>query len=496
MNLPDRPLRLARACATLLLMLLALPAAQGAQSPPAPYYSVHLATAGSRSQALALLKDLAAEPAARAEKRRSGYLIRFGAWAQRAQAEQALERYRGKFKDARVLQIENPVDWLLAGGEILPAPGAAPKTETAAAAESAKPAATAPPVTAKAPAVAAPVSVDDAAFRAAAQRLDAEVRRWLERGPARADGYVYAMDLAPLMLYAAQRKDSALYAQLYEASLPLIVGGEDAATQGFVLWRHRVGVEPEVSGATEALWMARALWAGHRLLRRPDDRGLALRVVDGYARHARGEAGTWRVAKYYAFGTKSYASLSVLPNYDPDFIEEAEPLAGGKAKGLARRSYALLQRAVTPSKLLVPLIQPSLNDVLPGIGVNLYAPSGMVSLEDSCAAAEGALRGVPQLAANVLAFAGGGGHSDANGRLYAYYHRKDGHALGEAVLSSTGYACLARIAAAQKDRKSLPALKAALMGDMSALADAPQQQAAPLYAAGPMLLSADALGAL
>jgi len=469
MNPHDPPRLAAHACAALLLALLAGTAAQAAESPPAPYYSVHLATAGSRDQALAVLKGLGTEPAARAEKRKSGYLVRFGAWAERPEAERALERYRGKFKDARVIQVENPVEWLLAGGGKLPAPGATP---------------------------AAPVSVDDAAFQAAAQRLDGEVRRWLERGPARADGYTYGMDVAPLLLYAALRRDGALYAHLFDAALPLIVAGDDATTQGFVLWRYKVGADPEVSGATEALWMARALWAGHRLLRRADDRALALRVVDGYARHARGEQGTWHVAKYYAFGTRSYASLSVLPNYHPDFVEETEPLAGAGARGLARRSYGLLQRAVAPSKLMVPLIQPALNEVMPGLGVNLYAPNGVVALEDSCGAAEGALRGVPQLAANVLAFAGVPERRDANGRLHAYYHRKDGRALGEHALSSTGYACLARLAVAQKDRKSLPALKTVLLGDMQALADTPQQQAAPLYAAGPLLLTAEALGAL
>lgn len=478
MNLHTPSRGLARACVSLLLVALTIPAAQAAESPPAPYWSVQVATATGRAKALEALKAVAAEPSARVEKRKSGYLIRFGAWAERAEADRAFERYQGKLKDARVLQIENPVDWLMADGSTMRAPGAA-----AVAVATAKPVA------------AAPIAVDDAAFRAAAQRLDGEVRRWLERGAARADGYVYGMDVAPLLLYAAYRKDAALYAQLYDAALPLIVTGDDV-TQGFVLWRHKNGAEPEVSGATEALWLARALWAGHRLLRRPEDRALALRIIDGYARHARGEQAAWRIAKYYAFGTKSFASLSVLPNYFPDFVEETEPLASGKAKGLARRSYALLQRAVTPSKLLVPVVQPSLNDVMPGIGVNLYAPNGLVSLEDSCAAAEGALRGLPQLASNVLTFAADRERLDANGRLRAYYHRKDGRVLGEQVLSSTGYACLARLAAAQKDKKSLPPLKAALLADMQSLADAPQQQAAPLYGAGPMLLSAEALGAL
>ena len=492
----DRPRSLLRAAAAALLALLAVPAA-AAESPPAPYYSVHLATAGSKAKALEALKALAGEPAARAEKRKSGYLIRFGAWAERAEAESAHQRYRAKFADARVIQIENPVDWLMADGSIVTVPGsknAGPAdttpTDTTPVAE-----AVAKPARPEPPAPAPPVAVDEDAFRAAAQRLDGEVRHWVEAGVARADGYTYAMDVAPLLLYAALRRDAELYARLHDAALPLIVTGDGAAA-GFVLWRAKAGADPEVSGSAEALWLARALWAGHRLLRRPDDRVLALRVIDGYSRHASGDQGAWHVAKYYAFGTQALASLSLLPSYHPDFIEETEPFAGGRAKGLARRSYALLQRAVTPSRLLVPLIQPSLNDVLPGIGVNLYAPNGMVALEDSCAAAEGALRGVPQLARNVLAFAADGSRRDANGRLYAYFHRRDGRPLGSQPLGSNGVACLARIAVAQKDSRSLPALKAMLLGDLRVLADSPQSVSAPLYAAGPMLLSAEALGAL
>jgi hypothetical protein len=468
-----------------------LPAVAGAaEAPPAPYWSVHLSTHGSQDRALAALKALGDEPAARAEKRKSGWLIRVGAWADKAQAEAALARLGKGAKDARVLQIENPVEWLLASGERVPPPGAAAATAApAVAAAAADPAAK--PVAA--PAMAA---VDDATLKAAAQKLDGEVRRLLERGAARADGYVYTMDLAPLLLYAAQRRDAALYAQVLGAAKPLIVGADDAATAGLVLWRHKSGEAPEVSGATEALWLARALWAGDRLLKRPEDRALALRVLDGYARHAATTNETWFVRKYYAFGTKSYASLSVLPNYYPDFLDETEALASAKLRGLARRSYTLLQRAVTPSKLLVPLVQPDINAVLPGVGVNLYAPNGVVVLEDSCSGAEGAQRGIPQLARNVLDFVARPERRDANGRLFAYYHRKDGRPVGETVLSSTGYACLTRMAAAAKDKKALAVLKPALLADVQALADAPGETAAPLYAAGPLLLAADALNAL
>lgn len=465
----------------LLALLLVLPlAAPAATSPPAPYWSVHVASYPQRAAAVATLQGLAQEPSARIEKRKT-WSVRFGAWADRAEADRAVERYRAKFKDARVLQIENPVEW------IVPAEAAA----TAAAAPAGQPGAT--PV---APAAAGPTAAEtDARFKAAAQALDAQVRAWLEeRGAVRADGYTYGMDVAPLLLYAALRRDAGLYETLLASARPLVVDGDDA--KGFVLWRHKDGEAPEVSGTTEALWLARGLWAGQRLLKRTDDRALAAQVLDGYARHASGDGNAWRVAKYYAFGTKSYASLSVLPNYHPDFLDEAADSAPS-AGALARRSYGLLQRAVTPSKLLVPLVQPDIATVMPGLGVSLYAPNGLVSLDDSCAAAEGALRGVPQLAQNVLAFAtgpGSGARRDVNGRLFAYYHRKDGRPLGTQGLSSTGYACLGRLAAATRNKAALPALKAALAGDMESLAGG--GDAAPLYAAGPLLIAADALGAL
>jgi hypothetical protein len=486
MSTSDPWFRRAAGAGLVVLMALLPAAVTAAESPAAPYWSVHLSTHGGKDQALAALKAVAGEPAARAEKRKSGYLVRVGAWSERADAEQALKRLGAGRKEARVLQIENPVEWLLAGGERLAPPAAAAATATAQPAGAVPLAGTAAPIAA----------VDAGTLKSAATRLDAEVRQWLTAGAARSDGYLYGMDVAPLLLYAAQRRDGALYSQLFEAARPLIVAGDDAATQGFVLWRVKAGETPEVSGATEALWLARALWAGHRLLKRADDRALALRVLEGYARHAATDADTWMVRKYYAFGTQSYASLSVLPNYAPDFLEETEPLASAKVRGIARRSYAVLQRAVTPSKLLAPLVQPAIGAVLPGVGVSVYAPNGVVVLEDSCSAAEGALRGVPQLGKQILEFAGKPERRDANGRLFAYYHRKDGRPLGEAVLSSTGYACLARVAVAQKDTRVLGTLKAALVADMQALADAPREQAAPLYAAGPLLLAADALNAL
>jgi hypothetical protein len=155
-----------------------------------------------------------------------------------------------------------------------------------------------------------------------------------------------------------------------------------------------------------------------------------------------------------------------------------------------------VQRAVTAgSQLPVPLIQPEIGASYPKMNVHRYAPNNLVPLEDACVAAEGAQRGLPAIARQVLAFAADKGRLDANGRLHAYYQRRTGVPVGAAVLSSTGYACLGRLAASLGNRVAATALEPALAADMIALVDAPRAQAAPLYAAGPLLRAALALQA-
>ncbi len=331
-------------------------------------------------------------------------------------------------------------------------------------------------------------------YTAAAQQLDAAVRGMLQQGLARRDGYAYGMDVAPMLLYAAERKDRELYESLLPQAQKLVVTGDDAATDGFVLWRQKDGAAPEITGAEEALWMGRALWAGGRAFDRAGDRALAAKVVAGYARHAREQLGVWSVSKYYAFSSKSYAATSVLPAYQADFISDTEAAAPA-AKGLGARAYNLIQRAVSPSKLLLPVIQPGLGEHFAGMGAQRYAPDDVVVLEDSCLGAEGAQRGLPDVAKGVLAFTGDGSRLNADGRLYAYYQRKSGKPVGDAVLGSSGYACLARIAANFGDRNAASALQAALTGDMLALAAPGGGGGAPLYSAGPLLRAAYALHA-
>lgn len=339
----------------------------------------------------------------------------------------------------------------------------------------------------------APVSAD---VRNAARLLDSEMRRWLKAsGAARRDRFTYGMDVAPLMLYAALRGDAALYQQLLPAARKLILDSEDDPyTQGFVLWRAKDGVKPEVSGSSEMLWMARALWAGGSAFNRPDDRALAAKVLEGYGRHAYELQGVWLVRKYFTFETRSFAGLSVLPNYSGDFLADAEKQAAG-LRGFAERSYAMMTRAAAPSGLLYPVIQPEVGATYPGTGVDVYAPNGIANLEDACAGAEGAVRGVPKAGKALLAFATDRKHRNKLGQLYQYYDAETGDPIGAAVLAGTGYACLVRVAVALEDGGSLAYLGTLLQNEMQHAAEAPQVLEAPLFSAGPMLLAAYAMGA-
>lgn len=341
--------------------------------------------------------------------------------------------------------------------------------------------------------------VDDGLRRAAAQ-LETEVQRWVrDRGVARKDGKsVHAMDLAPLLLYAAQRGDRELYLKVHAGVQPLILTGQSGTyTAGFVLWRRLPGLAPEISGATEALWMARALTAGAAAFDRPADRAQALRVLDGYARHAFELQGIWLVRKYYAFAGSTFASLGALPSYHADFLDELERAgAQGDWRGLAERSYAAIERTRNLSGLLDPVIQPEVGAGFPEMGLETYAPNDVTPLEDACLGAEGVARGRPRIGHGVLDFVLDRDHRRRGDKLWAYYDARSGAPVGDNSLSGTGYACLARLAVALGRRDALAALLPPLREEMQRLGEVPQLSEAFLYSAGPMLLAAHAVGAL
>ena len=327
-------------------------------------------------------------------------------------------------------------------------------------------------------------------FSAAARALDGEVRRHIaDRGPAR-DGYVHGMDVATLLLYAAQRGDAELYDKLMPAAQILIQQNpDDPYTTGFVLQRTAAGAKPAQSGAAEALWMARALWTGASRFGSEADRKLALAILDGYAKHAYTLQEVWLARRSFDFRTRSFAGLSVLPAYHGDFLAQAERSARQTEwRGFAERSYVLLEHAVTPSHLLLPVIQPEIGASYPGTGLELYAPNSLSSLEDSCLGAEGATAALPNIASGLLEFAVA---QARKGALRALYSTEDGRAGGELPLSGAGYACLDRLAATLGQGDALAVLDPRVTAAMQALARTRTQ----LPTAGPLLLAAQARGA-
>ncbi|MGQ0587012.1 MAG: hypothetical protein ACT4PK_07405 [Gammaproteobacteria bacterium] len=336
--------------------------------------------------------------------------------------------------------------------------------------------------------------------RRSAQMLDSEMRRWLrDHGVTRKDGTsVYAMDLAPLLLYAAQRGDRDLYLKVLPGVQPLILTEQSGTyTAGFVLWRRMKDTAPEISGATEALWMARALLAGAEAFDRPADRAQALKILDGYARHAFDLPAGWLVRKYYSFAGSTFASLSSVASYHPDFLAALEQSgARGDWRGMAERAAAAIERTVRPSGLLVPLIQPEVGAGFPGMGLEAYAPDNVAPLEDACAGAEGVARSAPRIGNRLLDFTGDGSHARFGGKLYAYYDAASGDPIAGKGLSGTGYACLVRLAVTLGRGRSLERLLPPLADEMQRLGEVPQLSEAFLYSAGPMLLAAHAVGAL
>lgn len=367
----------------------------------------------------------------------------------------------------------------------VPAPGPGPAGGPAAPGPAAEPRAVTP---LKAPSVPVAPALD-----AAAKALDTELHAYFAKGTAaRRDGYVYGRDVATLLLYAARRGDGELYARLLPAAQSLIVQNpDDPYTNGFVLVRTKDGAKPDTSGSAEALWMARALWAGAGAFDRDGDRDLALSILDGYAKHTYVLHGVWLARRSFDFGSRSFASLSALTDYQPDFLAEAERSRSRTAfRGFAERSYSLLERTTAPNGLLYPVIQPEVGATYPGAGLDVHAPNGLTPLEDSCLGVEGAVGGLPRVAGNLLDFTVQRAQNGA--RLRAFYSTEDGVG-GEAPLSSAGTACLAQVASALDHAAALAVLDPRLTTELQGLSG-PKSRAL-LPTAGPLLLAAHARGA-
>jgi hypothetical protein len=231
--------------------------------------------------------------------------------------------------------------------------------------------------------------------------------RVLEGRLARADGWVYAVDLSLLMLFAALEKDEELYKSLESfASERLVLDSEeDPYTKGFVIWRVREAVPPEASGTTEALRLAEAYWRGSLAFDRPSDRERALQILEGYARHQAEEQGIWMIRNYFNLGTRSFATNSFLVDYAPDFVAEAAEATGSaELREIAQKSYALIERAQSRSGLLYDIVQPEVKTLLDDERMAIFSPNDAIQVSNSATVAAGSVKGRPAVARRVLDF--------------------------------------------------------------------------------------------
>lgn len=423
--------------------------------PLPPYYSLQLAAAPGRTMALETLKGLADAPYARAEKRKSGYMVRVGAWATREEAQAAAADYSRFGKGVSALQLENPVDWLLPDGSVLPA-------STAAAA-----AAPALPAVGK--------QAADNVMRDAASKLDASMRAALKGGLTRKDGYIYVADVAPLLAYAAQRKDLALYEQAapYAAKLVFDVP-EDPYARGFVAARAKEGAKPERSDAGAMLALARALWAGADAFNRDGDRDLAKVILAGYARHAYEMQGTWLVRHSFDYGPRSFTSYSLISDYDAAFLAQAD---GGEWKGFGARAAQLVGSATGRAGLLRPLVMPEIGATYGSAGIGAtIAPNNHSPVEASCLAASGDANAARALLGFVA-------REGKKGALQAFYNVDTGAAGPNAPLAVTGLACLESLAGSLDDGNATAVLDARFTSALKTTKGSDLANALPLLAA-------------
>lgn len=268
---------------------------------------------------------------------------------------------------------------------------------------------------------------------------------WKESGMKRADGYIYAVDVGHLLIHAALAGEQTLYNMVKEAALNSLVidRKDDPYTQGFVAWRVRPGRPVDASGTTEALRIAKGLWYGGRRFGLAVDRALALKIVDGYGRHAYIDQGTWLVRNYFNFQTRSFANDSYLVDYDPDLIADmARETGTPELQALAERSYAAVRSAISPVGLVHTLIQPDLRTIMPDAPVTVFSPNDVIQVNNACTVAETIVQGEPEVAHRFLDFVAGKGRG-----LNRSYYGRTGEPVDDTRADSTAWSCLVRLAA-------------------------------------------------
>lgn len=299
--------------------------------------------------------------------------------------------------------------------------------------------------------------------------VTAEVMRITEGDLARADGYIYTVDVAQLMIVLARRGDEVAFRGLADQVLPYLWRDDpsDPYTRGFVPWRFKQGEPPDASGTTEALRLADALWLGSERFEHPQWRRQAVVILEGYCRHAFEEQGIWLIRNYFNFQTRAFANDSFLVDYHPDLLARAAQASDGALRlsaqesradidtrrrrfaEVAEQTYTVVRRAQASTGLFRSMVQPDVATLLPERDLAFFAPDGIVQLNNSCAVAESVVEGDPQVARKLLDF--------AVGRLLGlkrYYDVNTGAYRGEKRAGVATWTCLVRLAARLDDEEA------------------------------------------
>lgn len=274
--------------------------------------------------------------------------------------------------------------------------------------------------------------------------LEKRVRAWLGASKlARRDGYIYTVDIAQLLGYAARRQDRALFDALTpHAEASLVPFADNDYHRGFVTWRSS-DAPADATGTTEALRLAEALWIGSEAFEHVDERARAREILAGYGRHGFTDQGVWLIRNYYNLQTGAFATNSFLVDYDVDLLHHiAAASQDPELTELARRSDAAVESARTNTGLVHELIQPEVLTALPGLGSAAFSPNRVAQLSNSCVVIERALVAHPEWGRQLLRFA----KSKLDDKLNLLFDAETGDAHGERLAGIETLGCLLRVA--------------------------------------------------
>jgi hypothetical protein len=302
---------------------------------------------------------------------------------------------------------------------------------------------------------------DRAALTQRRSALDALATQWIRQHKlARDDQYVYTIDTAHLLIYAARRDNRSLYTMLRDRLVDRVVvdNPQKPFTRHFVAWRYWAGQgnRPlDASGTTEALRLAKGLWLGSKAYDRPDDQALAFDILRGYTRHETSDQGIWFIANYYNLQADHFATNSYTIDYDPDLLHAAAEVTGETPlKRVADRSQKLMEKALAPTGLIRQIIQPELKTLMPSKD-GIFSPNNVEQVSNSAAVALASHRTVPQASRELLAFV-----EPRVGELHALYNASTGQATSKSRAGLETFAPLFRLAAARDHTRLMrPLLK-------------------------------------